>query len=649
MRDIRLLPDHLVNQIAAGEVIERPASALKELVENAIDAGTTRIDIEMERGGLGGLSVLDNGHGMDADSLQLALQRHATSKLPDADLFDIHSFGFRGEALPSIGAVSKLRLSSRVAEAEHGWTITVEQGSVGEIAPSAQPVGTLIEVSDIFASVPARLKFLKTERTESGQCLDVIKRLAMGAPHISFRLTDAGRTLLDLPARPADLTGMSARLHDVLGRQFAKEAMQIDAERESAKLTGLAGLPTMNRPTTAHMYLFVNGRPVRDRQLLGAVRAGYGDTLPKGRHPMAALFIDLPPQLVDVNVHPAKAEVRFQDAGGVRALLVGALQSALRARGAEATGEGGLAAFQRLQRNIGASGSRQSGSGFTAYRPDYQANIPTPQQMQTSDAWQSPLAPQQADLREAQSHMLDGFPEQARMVEGATDYLAGEAGGLANNQAAEGHAGTIDAPASSAVPYVASDGRLGAARAQLHRTYIIAETSDGITLIDQHAAHERLVMEQMKAALAAGTIASQALLLPEVVDLPPEQIEAVTKHSEALAKMGLSVEGFGDGAVIVRETPALLGDVNAVALIRDVAEELSELGGAVTLEQKIAHVLATISCHGSVRAGRILQGDEMNALLRQMETTPNSGQCNHGRPTYITLSLHDIEKLFERS
>ena len=629
MSDIRLLPDHLVNQIAAGEVIERPASALKELVENAIDAGATRIDVALERGGLGGLSVLDNGHGMDADALQLALQRHATSKLPDADLFDIHSFGFRGEALPSIGAVSKLTISSRVKSDDHGWTITVDQGNTGDISPSSQPVGTRIDVSDIFASVPARLKFLKTERTESGQCLDVMKRLSMGAPDIAFRLTDAGRTLLDLPARPKDLIGLSARLHDVLGRQFANEAMKIDAKREDVQLKGLAGLPTMNRPTTAHIYLFVNGRPVRDRQLLGAVRAGYGDTLPKGRHPMAALFIDLPPQLVDVNVHPAKAEVRFQDAGGVRALLVGALQSALRERGAEATGEGGAAAFYRLQRNLG-SQSRGNPSGYTSYRPDYQSNIPTPSQARTAEAWQAPADLHQAELRETQSHMLDAFPEQARMVEGASE--------------AQDHATRADD-----MPYAAKEGRLGAARAQLHKTYLIAETSDGLTLIDQHAAHERLVMEQMKSALSEGTVASQALLLPEVVELPPEHIEAITAHADQLAEMGLTVDGFGEGAVIVRETPALLGEVNAVALVRDVAEELAELGGAIALENKIAHVLATISCHGSVRAGRILQGDEMNALLRQMEETPNSGQCNHGRPTYISLSLSDIEKLFERS
>ena len=619
MSEIRLLPDHLVNQIAAGEVIERPASALKELVENAIDAGASRIEVETIRGGLGGLSVLDNGHGMTADALQLALQRHATSKLPEADLFNIHSFGFRGEALPSISAVSKLKLSSRVADEAHGWSITVEQGAVGAISPSSQPIGTLVEISDIFASVPARLKFLKTERTESGQCLDVVKRLAMGAPEISFRVSEAGRKLLDLPARPADLTGVSTRLSDVLGRQFAAEAMQMDAKRDTVSLTGLAGLPTMNRPTAAHIYLFVNGRPVRDRQLLGAVRAGYSDTLPKGRHPMAALFIDLPPQQVDVNVHPAKAEVRFQDAGGVRALLVGGLQSALRERGAEATGEGGMAALQRLQRNIGSGGSVSSGT----YRTSYQQNIPSFNEREAATEWQAPASLTSAQTSDPQAHMLHDFPEQARMVADAQQEASGS--------------------------LATTDGRLGAARAQLHKTYIVAETSEGLTIIDQHAAHERLVMEQMKAALADGDIISQALLLPEVVELPPEQIEVIIASSDPLAKMGLQVEAFGEGAVIVRETPALLGEVNAVALIRDVAEELVELGGTVALENKIAHVLATISCHGSVRAGRILNGDEMNALLRQMEDTPNSGQCNHGRPTYISLSLSDIEKLFARS
>ena len=642
MSEIRLLPDHLVNQIAAGEVIERPANALKELVENAIDAGASRIEINTIRGGLGGLSVLDNGHGMTSEGLQLALQRHATSKLPEADLFDIHSFGFRGEALPSIGAVSKLKLSSRVADDSHGWCVVVDQGEIGTVSPSSQPVGTLVEVSDIFASVPARLKFLKTERTEAGQCLDVVKRLAMGAPHVAFRLSDSGRTTLDLPARSADLVGTSSRLNDVLGRQFAAEAMQMDAKREMVSLTGLAGLPTMNRPTAVHIYLFVNGRPVRDRQLLGAVRAGYGDTLPKGRHPMAVLFIDLPPHLVDVNVHPAKAEVRFQDAGGVRALLVGGLQSALRERGAEATGEGGIAALQRLQRNIGSAG-RGAGSAYGAFRPDYQSNIPSVSEAEIAKQWQSPTSAQNSP--HAQTHMLENFPEQARIID-APDARQNSEQEYGQVSGHDTFSSTESVPTSS---FVEANGRLGAARAQLHKTYIVAETADGLTIIDQHAAHERLVMEQMKQALADGKIKAQALLLPEVVDLPPEQIEAVVTNAEQLAAMGLQVETFGAGAVIVRETPALLGEVNAVALIRDVAEELAELGGAVALENKIAHVLATISCHGSVRAGRILNGDEMNALLRQMEETPNSGQCNHGRPTYISLSLTDIEKLFARS
>lgn len=634
---IRVLPDHLINQIAAGEVIERPASALKELVENAIDAGASRIEVEIWRGGLAGLSVLDNGHGMGADALQMSLQRHATSKLQEADLFDIHSFGFRGEALPSIGAVSRLKLSSCIAGAEHGWSVVIDQGRVGDISPCAQPVGTLVEVSDIFASVPARLKFLKTERTEAGQCLDVMRRLAMGAPSVAFRLVQSdaaqseipesgppklgtpksGRVVLDLPARQADLTGISVRLSDVLGRQFSAEAMPMDAQREQVRLRGLAGLPTMNRPTVAHIYLFVNQRPVRDRQLLGAVRAGYGDTLPRGRHPMAALFIDLPSQLVDVNVHPAKAEVRFSDAGSVRALVVGGLQSALRERGAEATGEGGLAAIQRMQNNIGRGNSGGgSGGGFASYRPAYADNIPNLTEAGMAREFQAPSG--------ASSGLLADFPEQARMVEDARDPATGE---LPQN----------------------TTGRLGAARAQLHKTYIVAETSDGLTIIDQHAAHERLVMEQMKAALAEGQITSQALLLPEVVELVPDQLEAVSANLEQLAQLGLLVETFGHGAVIVRETPALLGDVNAVLLIRDVAEELVHLGGATALENKIAHVLATVSCHGSVRAGRILNGDEMNALLRQMEVTPNSGQCNHGRPTYISLSLSDIEKLFSRS
>ena len=635
MTEIRLLPEHLINQIAAGEVIERPASALKELVENAIDAGARFIDITTKRGGLDGLSVRDDGQGMTAEALSLAVMRHATSKLPDADLFDIHSFGFRGEALPSIGAVSHLRIASQTDGADHGWQVVVEHGVVSAPSPASQSQGTLVEMRDIFASVPARLKFLKTERTEAGQCLDVVKRLAMGTPHVRFRMTETERMVLDLPARTADPEGLTARLRDVMGRQFTNEAMVMDAVREEVGLAGLAGLPTMNRPTAAHIYLFVNQRPVRDRQLLGAVRAGYGDTLPKGRHPMAALFLSVDPAAVDVNVHPAKAEVRFQDAGGVRALLVGGLQSALRARGAEATAEGGDAAINRMQRNLARSGQ----FGQPSYQPDYLRNIPSAEMREAAADWQAPLSqdgptdyPDRRAYPPAQGQMLSDVPPQARMINPEAAMPAEAIG------ADDRHA-----------PSPEQTGRLGAARAQLHKTYIIAETSEGITFIDQHAAHERLVMERMKAAMQTGKVPSQALLLPEVVELAPEQLDAVLHHSDDLAQMGLVIDSFGQGAVIVRETPAMLGETNAASLLRDVAEELAELGDAHTLESRISHVLATVSCHGSVRAGRILNGEEMNALLREMEQTPNSGQCNHGRPTYISLSLSDIEKLFSRS
>ena len=606
---IRLLPEQLINQIAAGEVIERPASALKELVENAIDAGASRIDITLEEGGLAGLRVSDNGCGMSDADMALAVTRHATSKLADDDLLAISHFGFRGEALPSIASVAVLTMTSRPQGAEHGWQLAVSHGKPGEIQPAASDIGTQIEISDLFGSIPARLKFLKTRKTEAAQCLDVVKRLAMACPAIAFHLRDTGKNLLSLAAQPDNETGRQARLAALIGTGFAKEAVQIDATRQEVHLHGLAGLPTMNRPTTGQIYLFVNNRPVRDRQILGAVRAGYQDMLPRGRHPIVALFIDLPSSEVDVNVHPAKAEVRFRDSAKVRGLIVGALSAALREAAMQATREGGEEALRQFSPSLmpGISGG-QSSAGYSGYsgRP---ASAPA---RQYASQFQSPVS-------SAASGFLNEASPQAR-------YEPPEA---------------EEGQALHAYP-------LGAARAQLHKTYILAETAEGVCLIDQHAAHERLVMEKMKEQHLAGKIISQALLIPEIVELPADQIEALLQLEAPLQRLGLYIEGFGEGAVMVREIPALLSDASIKPLIADVAEELVMLGGSSALEDKLGHILATMSCHNSVRAGRSLNQSEMNALLRQMEVTPAAGQCNHGRPTYVSLSLAELEKLFGR-
>ncbi|MGB0816192.1 MAG: DNA mismatch repair endonuclease MutL [Candidatus Puniceispirillaceae bacterium] len=606
---IRLLPEQLINQIAAGEVIERPASALKELVENAIDAGASRIDITLEEGGLAGLRVSDNGCGMSDADMALAVTRHATSKLADDDLLAISHFGFRGEALPSIASVAVLTMTSRPQGAEHGWQLAVSHGKPGEIQPAASDIGTQIEISDLFGSIPARLKFLKTRKTEAAQCLDVVKRLAMACPAIAFHLRDTGKNLLSLAAQPDNETGRQARLAALIGTGFAKEAVQIDATRQEVHLHGLAGLPTMNRPTTGQIYLFVNNRPVRDRQILGAVRAGYQDMLPRGRHPIAALFIDLPSSEVDVNVHPAKAEVRFRDSAKVRGLIVGALSAALREAAMQATREGGEEALRQFSPSLmpGISGG-QSSAGYSGYsgRP---ASAPA---RQYASQFQSPVS-------SAASGFLNEASPQARYE-----------------------------PPEAEVGQALHAYPLGAARAQLHKTYILAETADGVCLIDQHAAHERLVMEKMKEQHLAGKIISQALLIPEIVELPADQIEALLQLEAPLQRLGLYIEGFGEGAVMVREIPALLSDAAIKPLIADVAEELVMLGGSSALEDKLGHILATMSCHNSVRAGRSLNQSEMNALLRQMEVTPAAGQCNHGRPTYVSLSLAELEKLFGR-
>ena len=622
MAHIRQLPDTLVNQIAAGEVVERPASAVKELVENALDAGATRIEVALLRGGIDEITVTDDGHGMPAEDLSLAVQRHATSKLPDSRLDDIQFLGFRGEALPSIGAVSQLSITSCQQGADHAWRIDVNAGTVSAPQPAALARGTIVSVRQLFKAVPARLKFLKTERTEQGRCADIIRRLSMAWPQVAFSLTSDGRTLLDL-ADASDLEdARTRRLAAVLGRTFAAEALVIDARRAAdgrtasggdIALQGMISLPTMNRPTPASIHLFVNGRPVQDRSLLGAIRAGYGDTLPRGRHPMAALFITVPADSLDVNVHPAKTEVRFRDAASVRALLVGSISAQLRDHGVHSTAEG-TAAASRMFAAGGSAGFAAGGGGPAGFAAPPAASYQGPPS--TAFDWQAPLDSIQQNP--VQGQMMPDLPPSA--------------------------------PPSATPPEfdAATGSLLGAARAQLHKTYIVAETTDGVTIIDQHAAHERLVMERMKAAIAADGVAVQALLLPEVVDLPPHHRQAILEEADFLAGLGLEVESFGEGSVLVRGVPAMLGNPNAAQLARDIAEELAELGGSQTLEDKLSHVLATVACHGSVRAGRRLNDAEMNALLREMEVTPNSGQCNHGRPTWVRLSLADVERLFGR-
>jgi DNA mismatch repair protein MutL len=593
---IRQLPPVLVNRIAAGEVVERPASAVKELVENAIDAGASRIEVVLRDGGQSLIAVSDDGQGMAREELALAVERHCTSKLPDDDLLRIRSLGFRGEALPSIGAVSRLTLTSRRRGAGEAWSLAVEGGVKSAAVPAAQPAGTRVEVRDLFHATPARLKFMKSARSERDHAVDAVERLAMAYPAIAFTVIgDDERVLLRLSAAQGDLAGADARrqrLAAILGRDFADNALAIDARREGVRLSGLAGLPTLNRATARDQYLFVNGRPVRDKLLAGAVRGAYQDFLARDRHPMAALFVDLPADEVDVNVHPAKAEVRFRDAALVRGLIVGAVRHALGAAGHRAA-------------------TTVAAEAMSAFRP---GALP--------EGWS--VAP---------AALAPGLAAPAAL------YQAPLAADLDRPLARAG----APPPERAAAAYP-----LGAACAQLHDTYVVAQTADGIVIVDQHAAHERLVYERMKAAMATTGVARQILLLPEVVELAEIDASRLAARAPELAELGLVVERFGSGAVVVREVPALLGETDVRGLVRDLADELAELGDALALKERLEEVCGTIACHGSVRAGRRLTQAEMDALLRQMEQTPHSGQCNHGRPTYVELRLADIEKLFGR-
>lgn len=594
---IRQLDEAAVNRIAAGEVVERPASAVKELVENALDAGATRISVDYAGGGKTLIRVSDDGCGMSASDLPLALSRHATSKIDGSDLLNIRSFGFRGEALPSLGAVGRLIIRSRAAGQE-GAEIAVTAGRIAPVRPAALSRGTVVELRDLFHATPARLKFLRTDRAEAAAIHEVMRRLALAEPSVGFTLreldeTGEARSVLRAERETGDMfQSLHARVARLLGADFAANALAVDLERDGLRLTGYAALPTYSRGTSVAQYLFVNGRPVADRLLLGALRAAYYDVLPRGRHPAAVLSVTCDPARVDVNVHPAKAEVRFREPDAVRGLIVTGLRTTIAGAGHRAA-------------------STVAGETLAAMRPD----APRPYQMDLPSR-PSAFARGMAFAAQAPAPGFAEAPSARIEADGDTDAIAHP---------------------------------LGAARAQLHGTYIVAQTADGVVIVDQHAAHERLVYERLKAQAAARGIAAQALLIPEVVDLSAPDLAALLAVAETLASLGLEVEGFGPGAVAVRATPAILGRIEAAPLIRDILDELADGGASLATGARLDAVLSRMACHGSVRAGRAMRAEEMNALLREMEATPLSGQCNHGRPTYVELKLADIERLFGRT
>lgn len=595
---IRQLDEATANRIAAGEVVERPASAVKELVENALDAGASRIDIAIEAGGKRLIRVTDDGCGMSDEDLPLALSRHATSKIDGSDLLAIRSFGFRGEALPSLAAVGRLTITSRPAGAE-GAQIVVAAGRMEPVRPAAANRGTVVDLRDLFFATPARLKFMRSERAETQAVADTIRRLAMAEPYVGFTLTADGRELFRADAEQGELFGaLQTRLARVMGRDFIDNAIALDAERDGLTLTGFAALPTYSRGAAVAQHLYVNGRPVRDKLLIGALRAGYMDVLASGRHPAAVLYLTCDPQLVDVNVHPAKAEVRFRDPQSARGLLVSALRHGMANAGhrsSSTVGDATLAAFRP---------EPDQTPPARGYQMDYR---PSPQALRASLDLQAPppvLDPGFSDLPSAR----------------------------------------YEEPQAAPLP----DAPLGAARAQVHENYIIAQTADGMVIVDQHAAHERLVYERLKAQAAEHGIPSQALLIPEIVDLSESDASRILSIAGELADLGLVIEPFGGGAIAIREVPAMLARLNAAPLIRDILDDLADQGASDRLRARIDAVLSSMACHGSVRSGRRMSADEMNALLREMERTPKSGQCNHGRPTWVKLRLSDIERLFGR-
>ncbi|CUI54917.1 DNA mismatch repair endonuclease MutL [Cognatishimia activa] len=615
---IRQLDEGAINRIAAGEVVERPASAVKELVENAIDAGATRIEVAVAAGGKTLIRVTDDGCGISPEQLPLALSRHATSKIDGSDLLDIHTFGFRGEALPSLGAVGRLKINSRVKGSDAA-SIAVAGGEIGPVKPAALGQGSIVELRDLFYATPARLKFMRSDRAEMQAITDVVKRLAMAEPFIGFTLRDVtgggeGRVTFRADGESGDLfDALHGRLARILGSEFAENALRIDADREGIKLIGYAALPTYSRGSSTAQYLFVNGRPVKDKLLVGALRAAYFDFLSRDRHPAAALFIDCDPQLVDVNVHPAKSEVRFRDPGLARGLIVSALRHAL----AEA---GHRASTTVANATLGAMRPEPTGPArvYQMDRPSlgartaaYQAQAPG--LAERSSAWDS----------------TPGAPLMETPVSGRVDV--------------------VEVPAESADEPTLEQNPLGAARGQVHENYIIAQTADGMVIVDQHAAHERLVYEKLKKQMAEKAVPAQALLIPEIVELSSAGCQRLLGHADALTKMGLTIEAFGGDAIAVRETPAILGEVNARSMILDILDELDDQGESQLVQAKIEAILSRVACHGSIRSGRRMRAEEMNALLREMEATPHSGQCNHGRPTYVELKLADIERLFGRT
>jgi DNA mismatch repair protein MutL len=619
---VRRLDPVLVDRIAAGEVVERPAAAVKELVENALDAGARRVEVVIEAGGRRLIRVVDDGSGMGPEDLSLAVERHATSKLPDGDLFAIETLGFRGEALPSIGAVAHLAIASRAEGAPQAWSILVDAGLKHEARPAALDRGTRVEVTDLFFATPARLKFLKTDRAEAQAVADVVRRLAMAHPRVRFALGGEGAPALDYPAVGGDGPDvLKRRLGQVLGTDFVANSVAVDAAREEIGLGGLAGLPTFHKPTAGGVHLFVNGRPVRDKLLMGAVKAAYADVLPAGRHPALALFVQCPARSVDVNVHPGKSEVRFRDPGLVRGLIVGALKEALAGAGHRAANTVSARTLDALRPGV----MPHSGAGGTGWPPR-----PAP----SAAGWDwhaSPAAPDAAPGPAWRAGAPGGFAEAAQ----AAFAILADPSADARAHGAEPGPDLVDRP-------------LGAARAQIHETYIIAQTRDGLVIVDQHAAHERLVYERLKRERDMRGIARQMLLIPAVVDLDPVEAERLVDKADVLAGLGLVLESFGPGAVAVTEVPSALAGADVPALVRDLAASLEEWGGTLALEDRLDHVLATFACHHSVRAGRRMRPEEMNALLRDMEATPLSGQCNHGRPTYVELKLADVERLFGR-
>ncbi len=590
---IRQLSPETINRIAAGEVVERPASVVKELVENALDAGASEIEVVTVSGGLSLIRVTDDGIGMDANDLALCVERHATSKLDSEDLLAIHTLGFRGEALPSIGSIAHLAIASRPRGARDALEIAVDRGAKQPLKPAALNPGTRIEVRDLFSATPARLKFLKSERAENLAVSETVKRLAMAHPHVGFSLTMGERTGLRLPRLDRTADGMLQRLGRIMGREFMEDAVPVAGERDGISVKGFAGLPTLHRPDATLQFLFVNGRPVRDKLVVGSVRAAYGDLVPKGRHPLLALFVELPTTEVDVNVHPAKVEVRFRDGGAVRSLLIGSLRHALETAGFRASAQGGARTLETMART---EESRSPERSF---------------------AWPERAAP--------------AFAEQQQVP--FADFATPTAATVAPEE----------------IPAAESEHRpLGAARAQLHETYIVAQTETSVIIVDQHAAHERLVYERLKKGLSNGGVARQSLLIPAIIEVGEEEALALDEKSAELAELGLVVEKFGPDAVAVREVPALLGTSSIDGLVKDLAADLMAEGTAEPLRERLEAVASRMACHGSVRAGRRLTGQEMNALLREMEATPFSGQCNHGRPTYVELKLSDIERLFGR-